>query len=90
MQTQAEWDTLVVPQRRFGKFIVRVYTRSERGHRPHVHVFTAGAEVVIVLSPDAEVRENPGAMRPADVRAAQRIVAAAYDELLDLWNSYNG
>ena len=53
-------------------------------------MFTAGAEVVIFLSPNAEVRENPGAMRPADVRAAQRIVAEAYDDLLDLWNCYNG
>jgi len=79
-----------MPSRRYGRFIVRIYTRSERGHRPHVHVFTAGAEVVIFVSPNAEVRENPGAMRPADVRAAQRIVAEAYDDLLDLWNCYNG
>jgi hypothetical protein len=59
------------PQRRLGKFEVWVYTRNERGHRPHVHVFYGGAEVVIFIGVRAKVRENPGAMKAKDVREAR-------------------
>jgi len=64
-----------VPQRRLGKFEVWVYTRSERGHRPHVHVFYGGAEVVIQIGPRAQLRENRGGMKIKDVRAAQHLIA---------------
>ena len=66
-----------------------VYTRNEHGHRPHVHVFYAGAEVVILIGRRAEVRENPGDMKIKDVRDAQVIVAEHRDELLKLWRRYN-
>ena len=55
-------------QRRLGKFEVWIYTRNERGHRPHVHIFYGGAEVVIFIGAQAEVRENPGGMKIKDVR----------------------
>ena len=79
-----------MPQRRFGKFEVWVYSRNERGHRPHAHVFYGGAEVVIFIGPRAEVRENPGAMKIKDVREAQIVVAEHHAELLKLWRQYNG
>ncbi len=80
-----------MPRRQFGRFEIWVYTRNERGHRPHVHVFYAGAEVVIIIGSRAEVRENPGgAMKPKDVRDAQAIVSAHHVELMELWRSYNG
>ena len=79
-----------MPQRRFGKFEVWVFTRNEGGHRPHVHVFYAGSEVVIFIGPRAEVRENPGAMKLKDVREAQLVVAEHHNELSDLWRRYNG
>jgi hypothetical protein len=78
-----------VPQRRLGKFEVWVYTRSERGHRPHVHVFYGGAEVVIFIGPRAVVRENSG-MKREDVHEAQAVIAEHHVELLELWRQYNG
>jgi hypothetical protein len=68
---------------------VWVYTRNERGHRPHVHVFYGGAEVVIFIGPRAEVRENI-AMKIKDVREAQLLVSEHHGELSELWSRYNG
>jgi hypothetical protein len=90
LQTEAEWVIIEMPQRRLGMFEVWVYTRNEHGHRPHVHVFYAGAEVVILIGRRAEVRENPGDMKIKDVCDAQVIVAEHRDELLKLWRRYNG
>ena len=67
-----------------------MYTRNERGHRPHVHVFYGDAEVVIFIGPRAEVRETRGAMNIKDVRDAQAIVAAHCFQLRKLWRRYNG
>jgi hypothetical protein len=78
-----------MPQRRIGKFEVWVYTRNEKGHRPHVHIFFGGAEVVIFIGPQAEVRENRGHMKIKDVREAQHAVAEHSDELLRIWRKYN-
>jgi Domain of unknown function (DUF4160) len=78
-----------MPQRRLGKFDVCVYTRNERGHRPHAHVFYGGAEVVILIGRLAEVRENRGAMKIKDVREAQIVVARHRAELLKIWRRYN-
>ncbi len=79
-----------MPQRRFGRFEIWIYTRNERGHRPHAHVFYAGAEVVILIGPRAEVRENVGGMKLKDVRDAQVVVAEHHVELAVLWRKYNG
>ena len=78
-----------MPQRRLGKFDVWVYTRDERGHRPHVHVFYAGAEAVILISRAATVREKSRRMRLKDVREAQKVVAQHHRELMRLWRKYN-
>jgi hypothetical protein len=66
-----------------------VYTRSERGHRPHVHVFYGGAEVVIFIGPRSLVRENAG-MKRKDIREAQLLVSEHHVELMTLWIEYNG
>ncbi len=78
-----------MPQRRYGKFHVWVYTRNERGHRPHVHVLAGGAKMSVYIDGPIEVRAIEG-MSLADARKALEIVAEHADELLALWRRYNG
>lgn len=78
-----------MPQRRYGKFKVWVYTRNERGHRPHVHVFGGGGKVVIYIDGDIEVRSIEG-MSKNDTRKALETVAEHVEELLALWRDYHG
>ncbi len=78
-----------VPQRRYGKFEVWVYTRNERGHRPHVHVFVGGGKIVIFIEGGIEVRSIVG-MSKADASKALETVTEHVEELLALWREYNG
>jgi hypothetical protein len=78
-----------MPQRRYGKFHVWVYTRSERGHRPHVHVFGSGGSISVYIEGAVEVRSIEG-MSKADARKALETVAEHVDEFLALWRKYNG
>ncbi|MGP6192432.1 MAG: DUF4160 domain-containing protein [Vulcanimicrobiaceae bacterium] len=52
-----------------GGFTIRIYTRDERGHRPHVHAFSGGGEVVLELSDPVAVRKARG-MKLSEVRRA--------------------
>lgn len=62
-------------------FEVMIYTHD---HLPmHVHIFRAGAEVLISIETIA-VREVRG-MKAKDVRAAQEIVAANQEFLISAW-----
>lgn len=78
-----------MPSRKVGRFIVKVYTRNERGHHPHVHVEYGGGEVVILLGSTIEVRDNRG-MKPKDVNDALEVVAEMHDTLVREWQRYNG
>jgi len=78
-----------MPQRRYGRFQVWVYTRDERGHRPHVHVITGSGGASIYIEGGIEIRKILD-MKKADVRKALEIVAEHADELLELWKEYNG
>ncbi|MHB8139966.1 MAG: DUF4160 domain-containing protein [Vulcanimicrobiaceae bacterium] len=78
-----------MPQRRYGKFHVWVYTRNERGHRPHVHVLASGGKISIYIDAPIEVRAIED-MTKADARKALEVVAEHADELLALWRRYNG
>lgn len=64
-----------------------------REHDPaHVHVFKAGAVVVIDLpggSRPLRVRKV-SRMRDSDVVAAVRLVENMVEELLDQWSKYHG
>ena len=62
-----------------------IYTAD---HRPqHVHVFYAGASVVIDLN-DLTTRDRRG-MKPHDVRAALEIVYDNREFLLSEWDRIN-
>lgn len=78
-----------MPQRRYGKFEVWVYTRNERGHRPHVHVFCGGGKISIYIDGEIEVRAIEG-MSKSDARSALETVAEHAEELLALWREYHG
>jgi hypothetical protein len=78
-----------MPQRRYGKFQVWIYTRNERGHRPHVHVIAGRGRASIFIEDGIEIRKIAG-MSKTDVRQALEIVAEHADELLALWREYNG
>ena len=70
-------------------FEIRIYTRDERGHQPHVHVFGNSGQIVIVLfDPVAERGEH--SMKESEARRALRVVAEHRDELLALWRKYHG
>lgn len=71
-----------------GGLMLCIYTRNERGHRPHVHVKGNSGEVIFYLDQIA-VRQNRG-MKSNEVRRARRIVTAHKDELLGLWRYYHG
>jgi hypothetical protein len=77
-----------VPKRVIDGFIVWVYTRDERGHRPHVHVFGNSGELVVWLDP-LSVREKRG-MTNSEARRAFRAVADHLDELLEFWRQQHG
>ena len=70
-------------------FAIWIYTRDERGHRPHVHVLGSDGEVVIVLSDPVCVREARG-MKLNEVRRALAVVAENRDQLLFIWSQFNG
>jgi len=68
-------------------FQLMVYTRGERGHRPHVHVLKAEFSCTIRLDPDLTVYDPK--MRGRDIRRARELVAANFTRLLIWWNHYN-
>jgi hypothetical protein len=69
-------------------FEVAIY-QPPREHGPaHVHIFRAGTQVVITLSPIAVERVHR--MRPADVVKAVRIVEAHRRMLLRKWREIHG
>lgn len=78
-----------MPQRRYGKFRVWVYTSNERGHRPHVHAKSGSGEVSIFIEGGIEIRKISG-MSKSDVSKALDVVAEHAEELLGLWSEYNG
>jgi hypothetical protein len=77
-----------VPKVVIAGFAIWVYTRNERGHRPHVHVFGNSGELVVVLSDPVTVRDKRG-MQLSEARRALRVVGEHRDELLALWRQYN-
>ena len=78
-----------MPQRRYGKFHVWIYTRNERGHRPHVHVLVGDGKISIYIDGPIEVRAVDG-LSKAEARKAFEVVAEHADELLALWRRYHG
>ena len=70
-------------------FTIWIYTRNERGHRPHVHVFGGSGELVVLLSDPVTVRDKRG-MQLSEARRALRVIGEHRDELLTLWRQYNG
>ena len=77
-----------MPKREIDGFEIWIYTRDERGHRPHVHVFGNNGELVVLLEP-IEVRDNHG-MKISEARRALRVVAENREEFLELWRHYHG
>ncbi len=77
-----------VPKRVIGGFEIWIYTRNERGHRPHVHVFGNSGELVVFLDP-VSIREKRG-MTKSQGRRAFRVVEQHRDELLELWRHFHG
>lgn len=64
--------------------------RTSGRHDPrHVHVYVAGAQLVIELTFDGRVMLRPGkAIRNAsraDVRKVLNVAAAHFDDLVQLW-----
>ena len=80
---------LQVPTVLIAGFEIRMYTRDERGHRPHVHVLGNSGEIVVLLS-DPVCKRSKHSMELSEARRALRIVAEHRDELLSLWTKYNG
>jgi len=67
-------------------FEVMIFTND---HRPaHVHVFKAGAEVVLTLAP-VSIRENHR-MSKRNVRNAVDIVTTNREMLLQAWREIHG
>ncbi|MHB8177935.1 MAG: DUF4160 domain-containing protein [Vulcanimicrobiaceae bacterium] len=77
-----------MPKRVIDGFEIWIYTRDERGHRPHVHVFGNSGELIVLLDP-VDIRENRR-MKISEARRALRVVAENRDELLELWRHYHG
>ena len=75
-----------------GSFRVRILLPPREHGPPHVHVWKAGAVVVIDL-PDGDqplgIRKLRG-MRTVDVVTAFRLVEANVAMLLDQWRKYHG
>lgn len=70
-------------------FRLSVYTRDERGHRPHVHVSKAGVKVQILL--DASLAPyNAQGMKSRDIARARELVGAHFGKLMRWWEQYNG
>lgn len=77
---------------RDGSFRVIVFPGSREHGPPHVHVFSATGEVVVLLGDDAvgpSFREVRG-MREPDARRALRLVEANQQEFLREWRRYHG
>lgn len=68
-------------------FEVMIYTRSEAGHRPHVHVFYGDGELVVLLSPLDE-RDNRG-MKVSDARKVMGVIKKYREFLLKEWDKYH-
>ena len=77
-----------MPKRIIDGFVIWVYTRDERGHRPHVHVSGNSGGLVVWLDP-LSIR-GKGGMKNQEARRAFRSVAEHRDELLALWRRYHG
>jgi hypothetical protein len=60
---------------------------NEKGHEPHVHVSKSG-QIAAIWIADGSVKE-PGDMRGADLRQAQRIVRENATDLLEAWRRYH-
>ena len=71
-----------MPRRVIDRFEIRIYTRGERGHRPHVHARGNSGEIVVLLDPVSE-RENRG-MKIGEARRTLRVIAEHSDALLEL------
>ena len=72
-------------------FQIRIYLPPREHEPPHVHVFKAGAEVVINLGKanvPPEVREVYR-MRKKDALRAYRLVERLKGELLRKWREYH-
>lgn len=70
-------------------FRISVYTRDEKGHRPHVHVYRAGTKVQVFL--DASLTAyNVQKMSSRDVARARELVGSHFGTLMKWWEQYNG
>ena len=69
-------------------FRLAINTRSERGHRPHVHAIKAGTKCKIILDKSLEAYDIVKMKKP-DVAKARRLVAENFGRLMELWVKYN-
>jgi hypothetical protein len=76
---------------REGSFRVVLYPGSREHGPPHVHVFDASGEVVVLLGDDVgpALREVRG-MREMGARRAVRIVEENQQAFLHHWRRYHG
>ncbi|WP_119313924.1 DUF4160 domain-containing protein [Calidithermus terrae] len=80
-----------MPSRRIGGFRIVIYPNDHRP--PHVHVMTAGGEVLILLGLDGEaveIREIRGAVKNGDAVRAIETVSRNNDSLLEWWREIHG
>lgn len=68
-----------------GGFRLNIFTRDEKGHRPHCHVRYGSAKVTIRLDPTFEAYDVAG-MKGKDVERARALVATHYWRLRQLWD----
>lgn len=66
----------------------RVVVFSNDHNPPHVHVFRAGAEAIVELTP-IRLRENYR-MSKRQLRRALEIIAANEPQLIDAWRATHG
>jgi hypothetical protein len=82
-----------VGSKRIAGITFRVYAGEHEGARfPHVHAKFNEGEVIVELTADRAVRLSAQHRRPVDphvknrdIRRAVRVAAAAFDELMALW-----
>lgn len=70
-------------------FRLVIYTRDERGHKPHVHAIKAGTQCSIRLDDSLEAYDI-AKMSRRDVERARKHVGANFGKLVKMWKTYNG
>ncbi len=76
---------MLLPSFSVNGFRLTIYTRDEKGHRPHCHVRYGSAVVRIHLEAGLEAYGETR-LTKKDIARARKIVAENYDRLLKMWN----